>query len=131
AGFLNDWLVKRRGLRIGRRILGVITLALLAFSLFMAATTANNIVVVISLFCAQLFYSFNPIVSFSTCIDIGADRVGTVAGIMNFFGQIGAFLLAVVFGKIADVADNFNVPLLVVAIVVFGGSVCWLFVDAS
>lgn len=131
AGFLNDWLVRRKGLKFGRRLLGVLPLSLLAFSLFVAAITSYNAVVVFSLFFAQLCYSFYPIVSFSTCVDIGGRHVGTVAGIKNFFGQVGAFLLAIVFGKIADLTHNFNVPLLVVAGVVFLGSVCWLFVDAS
>jgi nitrate/nitrite transporter NarK len=93
--------------------------------------TSLNWLIVFSLFFAQLCYSFYPIVSFSTCVDIGGKYVGTVAGIKNFFGQVGAFLLAMVFGKMADLTHNFNVPLLVVAVVVFLGSICWFFVDAS
>src|SRR6185295_358606 len=86
---------------------------------------------VICLYIGQLFYSFTPVVSFSTCVDIGGDRVGTVAGIMNFFGQAGAFCLAIVFGKLIDITHSFNVPLFVVAGVLFVGSMLWFFVDAS
>ena len=92
AGFLIDFLVKRKGLRFGRRFFGMIPLSLLALSFLIIALTENDVVVVVCLYLAQLFYSFNPLVSFSTCVDIGGDRVGTIAGIMNFCGQIGARL---------------------------------------
>jgi len=131
AGYLSDWLVKRKGLRFGRKFLGIIALSMLALSFLVAAVTSNNTVVVISLYIGQLFYSFIPIVSFSTCVDIGGDHVGTVAGIMNFFGQIGAFFLAIVFGKIVDITHSFSTPLIVVAGVLFAGSLSWFFVDAS
>jgi hypothetical protein len=48
---------------------------------------------------------------------------------MNFFGQVGGFLLSVVFGKLADLANNFNVPIFVLAGVLFTGALLWLFVD--
>ena len=61
----------------------------------------------------------------------GCHRVGTVAGMMNFAGQFGAFLLAIVFGKLADLAHSFNTPLYVIAGVVFTGSLLWFFVDPN
>ena len=131
AGFLSDWLVKKKGVRFGRRFLGMVPLGLLAITFLIIALTLNNTIVVIGLYMGQLFYSFIPLVSFSTCVDIGGNRVGTIAGIMNFFGQAGAFFLAIVFGKIADITHSFNIPLLVIAGVLFIGSMLWLFVDAS
>jgi sugar phosphate permease len=131
AGFLSDWLVKRKGVQFGRRLLGMLPLSLLALLFLIIALTTNNTLVVISLYIGQLFYSFTPIVAFSTCVDIGGNRVGTVAGIMNFFGQAGAFFLAIVFGKIADITHSFNMPLFVIASVLFVGGMLWLFVDAS
>ncbi|HEY6064465.1 MAG TPA: hypothetical protein VIV35_12690 [Chitinophagaceae bacterium] len=67
----------------------------------------------------------------STCIDIGGSRAGTVAGIMNFFGQTGAFFLAITFGKVADIANNFNPPVLALAAILVTGSILWIFVDPS
>jgi len=131
AGFLSDWLVKKRGLRFGRKFLGAIALGLLALAFLVAAQTSNNMVVVLCLYFAQLAYSFVPIVSFSTCVDIGGNYVGTVAGIMNFFGQVGAFLLAIAFGKIVDLTDSFNAPLFIIAGVLLTGSLLWLLVDPS
>jgi MFS transporter, ACS family, glucarate transporter len=131
AGYLSDWLVKKNGLKSGRRFLGILALGILTLSFLITALTSNNSVVVASLFIGQLFYSFVPVVSFSTCVDIGGDRAGTVAGIMNFFGQIGAFFLAIMFGKIADITHSFSMPLIIVAGVLFMGCISWFFVDAS
>lgn len=131
AGLLSDWLVKKKGLQFGRRFLGILPLSLLALTFLIVAKTSNNTVVIISLYIGQLFYSFTPVVSFSTCVDIGSNRVGTVAGIMNFSGNIGSFFLAIVFGKIIGITHNFNTPLLVVAGVLLIGSLFWLFVDPT
>ena len=131
AGFISDRLARRKGLRFGRKFLGTSAMVMLALSFFALAITSNNTTVIVILFISQLFYAFIPVISFSTCVDIGGEHVGTVAGIMNFFGQVGAFLLALMFGKIADVTHSFNTPLLIVAGILFIGGISWLFVDAS
>jgi len=131
AGFLCDWTVRKKGLRAGRKIIGILALGVLGSSFLINAATTNNAVIVTSLYIGQIFYSFIPVVSFSTCVDIGGARVGTIAGIMNSSGQIGAFLLALTFGKIADLTHSFNIPMFIISGVLFTGSLCWFFVDAS
>jgi hypothetical protein len=48
---------------------------------------------------------------------------------MNFFGQLGAFFLAIVFGKIADFTNDFSASLYVLGFVLCAGSLFWLAVD--
>jgi sugar phosphate permease len=131
AGFLSDWLVKRKGLKFGRIFLGTGALSLLGLCFLVMALSPNNTTVILCLFMSQLFYSFIPLVSFSTCVDIGGNCVGTVAGTMNFFGQMGAFFLAVAFGKIVDVMHSFSAPMFVISAMLFTGSVLWLLVNPS
>jgi ACS family glucarate transporter-like MFS transporter len=71
------------------------------------------------------------VTSFSTCVDIGGDNAGTVVGIMNCFGQLGAFFMAIVFGKIVDITHNFTMPLFILSGVLFAGCLLWLAVDAG
>jgi nitrate/nitrite transporter NarK len=68
---------------------------------------------------------------FSTCVDVGGCRAGTVAGSMNFAGQTGAFFLAVVFGKIADMPHNYNTPVLLIAAILILESIAWLGIDPT
>lgn len=131
VGRVSDWLVKRKGLKFGRNLIGMLALGIPGISFFIDAMSPSNTVIIISLITGYLFFSFNGIVAFSACIDIGGDRAGTVAGIMNFVGQIGAFLFAIVFGKVADYTKNFNASLNILAVVLFTGALLWLAVDTN
>jgi MFS transporter, ACS family, glucarate transporter len=131
AGTLSDRLVKRKGLSFGRRFIGIIALGMTGFCFLVTATTSSNTIAVISLLIGDLFYPFFAITAFSTCVDIGGEKAGTVAGIMNFAGQIGAFFLAITFGKMADITHNYNTPLFVIAGVLFIGAFMWLAVDPT
>jgi len=81
------------------------------------------------LIAANFFYNFGVMSCYGVCSDIGRNNTGTVTGAMNFCGQIGAFFLAIVFGKIVDVVHNFNYPLIVVACVLAIGFLLWFMID--
>jgi len=128
---LSDLLVRKKGLKFGRRFLGILPMSMLALAFVVVALSSNNIIVIGALYFGQLLYSFIPVVSFSTCVDVGGHRAGTIAGTMNFFGQIGAFFLAITFGKFADAMHSFIFPMFLIAGVLLAGSVFWLFVDPT
>lgn len=129
VGIISDWLVKKRGLVFGRRVFGVLAQGGSCICLLLACLVSNNTMVAIMLIAGHLFFAANGIVSFATCVDIGGSNAGTVAGVMNFFGQMGGFLLSISFGKIADLANNFTIPMLVLVAVLLTGSLLWFFVD--
>jgi fucose permease len=131
SGILNDWLVKKKGLAFGRRFVGGIALAIAGLFLIVTATTSNNSIAVTCLWICHFSYSFFAITAFSTCVDIGGSKAGTMAGIMNCAGQTGAFFLSVVFGKIADVAHNYNTPVLLIAGILIMGSIAWQGIDPT
>lgn len=129
VGIISDWLVKKRGLVFGRRLFGVLAQGGSCICILFACLFSNHMAAAIMLVIGHLFFSANGIASFATCVDIGGSNAGTVAGVMNFFGQIGGFLLSMSFGKIADLANNFTAPVFVLASVLFIGSLLWFFVD--
>ncbi len=129
GGVLSDRLVRKKGLLFSRRFFGMTILGGTAMALFIIGFTSSNTVVVISLIAAYLFFPLNNTTNFSTCVDIGGNHAGTVAGIMNFGGQIGGFFLSLTFGKLAHATDSFTVPVIVVAAVLLIGCLLWLFVD--
>jgi ACS family glucarate transporter-like MFS transporter len=131
SGFFIDWLVKKRGIRFGRRLIGMIAMGMIGLLFLTAAITTSNTIASACLMFCYFFIPVSGINYFSACIDIGRNKAGTVAGIINFSGSMGAFFLAIVFGKIADVTHNFNAPLFVVAGVLFAGCLLWLLVDAD
>jgi ACS family glucarate transporter-like MFS transporter len=136
AGFLaggaaGDRFLKKNGLKKGRRLTGMLGLGFCGLLLWMAAVSSSNTITAACLIGANFSFSFGVMVSYAVCADIGRNNAGTVTGAMNFFGQMGAFSLALIFGKIVQVTHHFDYPLYVLAIVLFIGCLLWLFIDAE
>ena len=129
GGFVGDALVKRRGLTFGRRFVGLTGLGLCGVLIFFAAISPDPVVAATCLIGANFGFSFGVMVSYAVCTDIGRNNAGTVTGAMNFFGQMGAFTLSVVFGKMVDSLHNFDYPLFLVAGVMITGGLLWLAID--
>lgn len=131
GGAGGDWLLKHRGLKMGRRLTGMLGLGCCGLLLFAAAFSPNNVLTVCCLIGSNFAFSFGVMVSYAVCADIGRNNAGTVTGAMNFFGQMGAFFLAIIFGKIVQVTHRFDYPLYVVGAVLLIGCLLWLAIDAE
>ncbi len=134
AGFLvggaaGDWFLLEKGLKKGRRMTGMLGLGTCGLLFLMAAVSSDNRITAACLIGANFSFSFGVMVSYAVCADIGRNNAGTVTGAMNFFGQMGAFFLALIFGRIVQVTHHFDYPLYVVAIVLFIGCLLWLAID--
>jgi ACS family glucarate transporter-like MFS transporter len=129
GGAAGDWLLKHKGLKMSRRLTGMLGLGCCGLLLFVAAISTNNILMVCSLIGANFSFSFGVMVSYAVCADIGRNNAGTVTGAMNFFGQMGAFFLAVIFGRIVQVTHHFDYPVYVVAVVLIIGCLLWLAIN--
>ena len=106
-------------------------LGLLGVSILTQTLTDNHLVIICLLACGVFLQAMHGIPSFSVCVDIAGSRAGTLSGVMNFCGQMAAFLIVILFGQIADSAKNFNASLWVLGIVLLIGALLWLAVDPS
>ncbi len=131
GGFAGDYAVRKKGLLFGRRVIGMTGLGICGLLIFFAASATRNDVASLCLIGANGFFSFGVMVSYAVCIDIGRNNAGTVTGAMNFFGQMGAFFLAIIFGKLADLTRSFTYPLFIVSAVMFAGCLFWLAIDPT
>jgi sugar phosphate permease len=131
GGFAGDALVKTKGLVFGRRFVGLTGLGLCGILILFAAILTDPLVSAACLIGANFCFSFGVMVSYAVCSDIGRNNAGTVTGAMNFFGQMGAFTLSVVFGKMVDVTHDFNKPLFLVAAVMVTGGLLWFAIDPT
>jgi len=131
GGFFADWIVKKKGLKSGRRFVGVTGMGLCGAMIFLAALLTENKISAGCLIAANFCFSFGVMTSYAVCADVGRNNTGTVTGAMNFFGQMGAFFLALMFGKLADIMHSFDYPLFIVAFVTLAGSLLWLVIDPT
>jgi ACS family glucarate transporter-like MFS transporter len=129
GGAAGDLFLKRKGLKIARRLTGMLGLGACGFLLLVAGLSQNNAITAFCLTGANFSFSFGVMVSYAVCADIGRNNAGTVTGAMNFFGQMGAFSLALIFGKIVQVTHHFDYPLYLLAIVLFTGCLLWLAIN--
>jgi len=124
-------LSKKKGNSFARKIVAGVSIGIMALFIFLSAWVMNHTLVTICFVFAEFFLGIIVITCFSTCIDIGGDRVSTVTGFMNFFGQMGAFLMSIVFGKIVDLTHNYEMPQYLMFSLLLVGGLCWLGIDAS
>jgi len=128
-GAAGDMLLLKKGLKKGRRMTGMLGLGTCGLLFLVAAVSADNTITAACLIGANFSFSFGVMVSYAVCADIGRNNAGTVTGAMNFFGQMGAFFLALIFGKIVQSTHHFDYPLYVLAMVLFTGCLLWLVID--
>jgi sugar phosphate permease len=131
GGFLSDRLVRKKGLKFGRRFIAMGSLGLNSFLFLIEATTHKHAILIGCLiigFACQLIFG---VIAFGVCLDVGGNHAGRVSGLMNCVGQMGAFFLAIIFGKIVDTTHSFNAPLFVISALMLIGSLLWLFVDPT
>jgi len=131
GGIIADRLTRIKGLNFSRRLIGCFALAAMGGCFIAAALTPNRLTATALLILANACFMFYPITAFATCVDIGGRHCGTVAGTMNFFGQLGSFFIGIAFGRIVDKTHNFNTPLLYIAAILIAGSAIWLLVNPS
>jgi ACS family glucarate transporter-like MFS transporter len=131
GGAAGDWLLKHKGLKMARRLTGMLGLGCCGILLFVVAASVNNTLAACCLIAANFAFSFGVMVSYAVCADIGRNNAGTVTGAMNFFGQMGAFFLALIFGHIVQATHRFDYPVYVVGAVLITGCLLWLAIDAE
>jgi MFS family permease len=115
AGWAMDWLAEK-GLTKGgfhRKIFIAMGAAIYAATTVIAATTASNTLAVSMIMIANAGLAFYVVPYWTICTDIAPNQTGTLGGIMNFFGIVGATLSPFLSGIIAQATGAFVAPLLV------------------
>ncbi|MFD1143776.1 MFS transporter [Larkinella insperata] len=131
GGYLSDWLAKRYGLKVGRRVVGIVGLVLSSAMILLSALTSDNATAAIFLSLGMGFKDLTLPVSFAVCNDVGRSQSGMVSGAMNTIGQLGAVFLGVLFGYIVNVTGDFNLPLFLIAFLLLCSGLLWLRIDPT
>jgi ACS family glucarate transporter-like MFS transporter len=128
GGLLTDRLARGYGLRVGRCLVGGLSLALA--SLFLVAGTLMPIgwIAGILIAFAGMFSNFLLGASWGACLDIAGPRAGSIGAAMNTAGQIGGILSPIVFSLLTRDQSSWALPLLVIAALYLLGALSWSFV---
>jgi ACS family glucarate transporter-like MFS transporter len=131
GGFTSDWLVRRYGLKTGRRAVGVFGLSFAA--VFMAATIITTsggwALVFLSLAYAGILAQQPNLCA--VCLDTGKKHAGTVFGFMNTAANGASAISSVAFGYLATYFGNYNAPFIPMVAMLCAGTWLWLKLDPS
>jgi ACS family glucarate transporter-like MFS transporter len=131
GGLASDWLVRRFGLRTGRRALGVFGLG--SAATFMAATIVTTsggwALVFLSLAYAGILVQQPNLCA--VCLDTGRKHAGAVFGFMNTAANAASAVSSIAFGYQVAYFGNYNAPFVPMVAALCVGTWLWLKVDPT
>jgi MFS family permease len=131
GGAVSDALVRKLGIRRGRRALGAGALGLAGACVIGAMLSRQNIVTLVLLALVYGAITFQQAGVFGVCLDIGREHSGAMVGLMNAVAQVGGFVGTVAYGYLVQHFGNYEVPFVPMAALLFLGAALWLRVDAT
>ncbi len=131
GGLASNALVKKLGLKWGRRSIGVVGLGTAALCTVAVMFTQQWLGAMILLSLVYGGITFQQPTMFAVCLDIGGEYAGAVVGAMNTAGQSCSFVSSVTFGYLVARYGSYNVPFIPMAALLLIGAWLWLKVDPT
>ena len=130
GGMVTDWIWRRTGnLRLSRGGVGTVVLGACGVLIFSAWFVESSGLAVTLLTLGALFAALAGPCAFSATIDVGGPHVPQVFGLMNMCGNLAAAASPILVGALFEWTANWDLVLLLFAVVYLGGAVCWSFVN--
>jgi len=127
---LTSLTARMRSTAGARKALGYAAYGGAALLLALFTWIANPVLAVIAMSLSSFAAEFSAPISWTTAMDIGGERVGTVSGFMNMLGQFGGSVAPTVTGLLlAWTGNGWNIAFWASAVIYAAGAVCWLFID--
>ena len=131
GGAASDALVRRLGLKWGRRSLGIAGLGSACLFTIAAMVTRQHLLTVILLSLVYGGITFQQAGVFGVCLDIGRRHAGSMVGLMNTSAQVGGLVSTVAYGYIVDRFCSYDAPFVPMAALLLLGAILWFKIDAS
>jgi len=131
GGAASDALVRRLGLKSGRRSLGIAGLGSACLCTIAAMVIRQQLITVILLSLVYGGITFQQAGVFGVCLDIGRRHAGSMVGLMNTSAQVGGLVSTVAYGYIVDRFCSYDAPFVPMAALLLLGAILWFKIDAS
>ena len=131
GGVASYALVRRVGLKWGRRSIGLIGLGSAALFTVAVLFAHQGLAALILLSLVYGGITFQQPSMFAVCLDIGGKNAGAVAGAMNTAAQVASLASSLMFGFLVDRYADYNLPFIPMAFLLLLGAWFWLHVDPT
>ena len=129
GGWWSDRACARRGVKYGRRLVGMIGFGAGAVAVIPGILISNAYGSALFLGLADAGAALAHGVCFAVCLDVAAKRAGTLSALMLTAGSIGNALSAVAFGAFLQWTGSWVPPFLLAFAANLAGSLLWLRID--
>lgn len=130
GGYASDALVKRIGLKWGRRIIGAGGVGLAGVLMLVSLRIDDPYLAAFTLAAAFGASDFMLPNCWAVCLDIGKENAGAVTGAMNTAGQAGSAIVSAVYGGLVE-SYGWDGPLVWIAAMSLISAVLWLKIDPT
>ncbi len=130
GGYASDALVKRIGLKWGRRLIGAGGAGLAGVLMLSSLAIENPYVAAAVLAAAFGASDFMLPNCWAVCLDIGKENAGAVTGAMNTAGQVGSAIVYAYYGMMIE-QYGWNWPLVWIAVMSLISALLWLKIDPT
>jgi ACS family glucarate transporter-like MFS transporter len=130
GGFASDALVRKLGLKWGRRSLGLAGLGSAALFMTVVMMTEQRFWALIFLALSYGGITIQQPGVMGVCLDIGGKYAGAVTGAMNTATYVAAFLSSVVYGYIVK-SYGYDAPFIPMIVLLMISMLLWLRIDPA
>ena len=131
GGFVSDALVRRLGLKWGRRGVGLFGLSCAALFTVATILITNKFATLLFLGLVYAGITMQQTVVATVTIDIGKKYVGGILGTLNTVASVGGFVFSVSFGYFVKWFGSYDLALIPVACLLAVAALTWLRIDAT
>jgi ACS family glucarate transporter-like MFS transporter len=131
GGFLSDAMVRRVGLKWGRRSIGLFGLSLGSVCTVATIMVTHKLATLLLLGFVYAGITLQQTVVLAVALDIGRKYVGGIVGMFNTMCTLGGFLLSVSFGYFVTWFGSYDLALIPIAVMLGIGALAWLKIDAT
>ncbi|HET9986142.1 MAG TPA: MFS transporter [Longimicrobiales bacterium] len=129
GGWLSDRLVRRRGLRFGRRSVAIAGFMIGIACILPGVMVRNPYLAVTFLTLAAAGLELTTGVSWAVVIDVGHEYAGTVSAMMNMFGNLGGAISPLLFGILVQATGSWQLPFFIASVLCCISALCWTRID--
>ena len=128
GGIFSDFAVRIFDKAWGRRVAVWLGMFCSAALMWAGAHASNKVTAILLLASAAGCNMFASVTFWAACIDLGQQFSGSVAGLMNTFGNLGGWLSPIVSAYVAT-KFGWTAALTLAAVITVGSGLCWVGVD--
>jgi MFS family permease len=139
GGIASDFMVKKFGLRWGRRSVAIIGLGSAAGFTVVTIFTDHQYLALLFLGLSYAGSDFMLPTAWAVCLDVGKKYAGAVTGAMNTAGQVGSTISSILFGYFVTMAagwgysarQQYDFPLIPMTAMLTISALLWLKIDPT